>query len=119
MKSSEYVAIYMINSPEMLLVWLGLLSIGAAPALINYNLASEALIHCIRLSGCRLLLHSSENGCAERIHNVHNKLTEIGVTSLELAGSVLSSVGGASTKRSQTSCFEESKMLPLALMYTR
>ncbi|KAG9249801.1 isopenicillin n-CoA synthetase [Emericellopsis atlantica] len=117
-KPSEHVAIYMINSPELLLVWMGLLSIGAAPALVNYNLASDALIHCVRLSDCRILMHSSDAGCAGRIHDAEQHLKDMGVVSLELAGSVANSIAETSTQTPQVSCFEDSKIHPLAIMYT-
>lgn len=40
--------------------WLGLLAIGAAPAMINHNLRGDALIHCLKISGAALLLVDEE-----------------------------------------------------------
>lgn len=118
-QSSEYVAVYMKNSPELLLIWMGLLSIGAAPALINCNLASDGLLHCIRLSGCRYLVHTSDKDCNERIFHVEQRLKQDGVASIELRGSFVAKLDQQARQRPQVNCFQESITLPLALMYTR
>lgn len=44
-----------MNRPEMLFIWLGLWSIGAYPALINYNLTGAPLIHCLATSTARIV----------------------------------------------------------------
>jgi acyl-CoA synthetase (AMP-forming)/AMP-acid ligase II len=40
-KPKDYVAFFLTNSPDFLFAWLGLWAIGAAPALINYNLTGK------------------------------------------------------------------------------
>ncbi|KAH0550996.1 hypothetical protein GP486_007642 [Trichoglossum hirsutum] len=55
-KPREIVAINFANSPTFVFMWLGLWSIGAQPAFINYNLTGKALLHCVRTSTARLLL---------------------------------------------------------------
>lgn len=49
-KSQDIVAMDFMNSPKMIFLTLGLWSIGAFPAYINYNLTSRPLLHCIRTS---------------------------------------------------------------------
>ncbi|KAH6679467.1 hypothetical protein B0J14DRAFT_624532 [Halenospora varia] len=66
-KPNDYVAFYMMNSPDFIFAWLGLWAIGAAPAMINYNLAGKALLHCLKLSGAKLILVGSEPDLAGRI----------------------------------------------------
>ena len=51
----EVVAMDFMNSPQFVFIWLGLWSIGAAPAFINYNLTGEPLLHSIRSSTARIL----------------------------------------------------------------
>ena len=51
----EVVALDFMNCPEMLFIWLGLWSIGAYPALINYNLTGGSLIHCLATSTARIV----------------------------------------------------------------
>lgn len=56
----EIVAIDGGNTPEYLLLWFGLESIGAAPAFINCNLTKDPLVHCIRLCKSRFLIADDE-----------------------------------------------------------
>ncbi|KAL2758889.1 hypothetical protein ACRALDRAFT_1075272 [Sodiomyces alcalophilus JCM 7366] len=84
---SQYVGVYMYNSPEFLFVWMGLLSIGAAPALVNYNLVSDALVHCLGLAGTRFLLYDDAPDCASRIEAADAQLKEIGVETIRLSDS--------------------------------
>ncbi|KAL8686572.1 MAG: hypothetical protein Q9218_007010, partial [Villophora microphyllina] len=56
----EIVALIFMNRPEFLFVWLGLWSIGAYPALINYNLTGGPLIHCLTTSTARLVFVDEE-----------------------------------------------------------
>lgn len=59
-KPKEIVAMDFINSEKFIFIWLGLWSIGAKPAFINYNLTGKALAHCIRVSTSRLVLVDPE-----------------------------------------------------------
>lgn len=54
-KPKEIVAMDLMNSPQFIFLWIGLWSIGACPAFINYNLRGEPLKHCIKISTARLL----------------------------------------------------------------
>jgi acyl-CoA synthetase (AMP-forming)/AMP-acid ligase II len=55
-KPKEIVAVDFMNSPEFVFITLGLWSLGAVPAYINYNLTGPALVHCVKTSTARLLL---------------------------------------------------------------
>ncbi|KAL5338440.1 hypothetical protein BJX70DRAFT_388652 [Aspergillus crustosus] len=55
-KSRDIVALDMMNSSTFLFIWLGLWSIGAVPAFINYNLTGKPLTHSVRTSTARLLI---------------------------------------------------------------
>lgn len=59
-KPKEVVAIDLMNSATFVFLMLGLWSIGAMPALINYNLAGKPLLHSIETSSARLLLVDEE-----------------------------------------------------------
>ncbi|KAL8699525.1 MAG: hypothetical protein Q9201_005953 [Fulgogasparrea decipioides] len=56
----EIVALDFMNRPEFLFLWLGLWSIGAYPALINYNLSGAPLIHCLATSTARIVFIDEE-----------------------------------------------------------
>lgn len=47
--------------------WLGLWAIGAAPAMINYNLAGNALVYCLKVSGATVLLVDEDPTLVGRI----------------------------------------------------
>ncbi|KAI4225827.1 MAG: hypothetical protein L6R36_003624 [Xanthoria steineri] len=56
----EVVALVFMNCPEFLFLMLGLWSIGAHPALINYNLTGAPLIHCLTISTARVVFIDEE-----------------------------------------------------------
>ena len=51
----EVVAMVFTNSPIFIFLWMGLWSIGATPAFINYNLTGDPLVHCVKTSTARVL----------------------------------------------------------------
>lgn len=55
-RPGQCVGLYLQNSPELVLGWMGLLAIGCWPAMINYNLIGDALVHCVKVADCQLLL---------------------------------------------------------------
>lgn len=56
----EVVALDFMNCPQFIFLWLGLWSLGACPALINYNLTGQPLLHCIKTSTARILFVEEE-----------------------------------------------------------
>ncbi|KAG5993015.1 Isopenicillin N epimerase component 1 [Claviceps spartinae] len=115
----QYVGVYMLNSPDFLFIWLGLLSIGAAPALINYHLASGALVHCVKISGTKLLFYDCASDCASRIVASTEELRALGVEPILLDATLKAELDGYPTERPETTCFEDSSTaFPIGLMYT-
>src|ERR1700744_4360458 len=55
-KQKEIVALDGGNTPEYLMLWYGLESIGAGAAFINCNLTAQPLTHSVKLSDCRFLI---------------------------------------------------------------
>ena len=51
----EVVAMDFMNSPVFIFLWLGIWSLGATPAFINYNLTGDPLLHSVKASTARLL----------------------------------------------------------------
>jgi acyl-CoA synthetase (AMP-forming)/AMP-acid ligase II len=66
-KRGDLVAFYLQNSAEFLVIWLGLWSIGCAPAMINFNLKTGSLVHCLKISRAKLLLVDEDKDCRNRI----------------------------------------------------
>lgn len=59
-KAGEIVAMDFMNSSTFIFIWMGLWSIGALPAFINYNLTKSSLEHCVKASTARILLVDEE-----------------------------------------------------------
>ena len=55
-KPRDVVALDYMNSDTFVFCMLGLWSIGAKPALINYNLTGHALAHCVKAARTKLMI---------------------------------------------------------------
>ena len=78
-RKHEIVAIDGGNTPEYLLLWFGLESIGACPAFINCNLTKEPLIHSVKLCESRYLIADTDvrslvEPCREDLENSSCKI---------------------------------------------
>lgn len=81
----DFVAFYLTNSPDLVFAWLGLWSIGAAPAMINCNLVGDALLHCLRISGANKLLLDNDEKISEHVQGVRDQIEKgIGMTILPM-----------------------------------
>ncbi|KAI0477138.1 hypothetical protein GGR56DRAFT_391114 [Xylariaceae sp. FL0804] len=78
-RPGDLVALFMANSPDFVLAWLGLLAVGAAPALINHNLARQALLHCLGVAGAALVLADGPDPLMARLDGVADELAQRGV----------------------------------------
>ncbi|MCJ1355531.1 MAG: hypothetical protein MMC33_005523 [Icmadophila ericetorum] len=70
------VAVYLQNQPEFIFLWIALWALGSSPVFLNWNLAGEPLVHCIKISGAKIMIFDTEEGCSGRINAVKNKLEE-------------------------------------------
>ncbi|WEW61464.1 hypothetical protein PRK78_006954 [Emydomyces testavorans] len=66
-RRGDLVAVYLQNCAEYPMIWMGLWSIGCAPALINSNLTGAALIHCLKISGAKFLIVDPSPECLNAI----------------------------------------------------
>ena len=69
---------YLMNSAEFLVVWMALVAIGCAPAFINYNLESKALMHCLGIADTRLIICDDDPECRARIEKGRKEIEEKG-----------------------------------------
>lgn len=51
----------MYNCPEFIGSWFGIAKTGAVTAFINYNLQAKPLLHCLEISGCKILIIGSDS----------------------------------------------------------
>uniref|UniRef100_A0A673KX21 Long-chain-fatty-acid--CoA ligase n=1 Tax=Sinocyclocheilus rhinocerous TaxID=307959 RepID=A0A673KX21_9TELE len=59
-RSGDVVAVFMESRPLMVALWLGLAKVGVEPALINFNLRRDSLMHCMGVSGARGMVFGAE-----------------------------------------------------------
>jgi fatty-acyl-CoA synthase len=64
LKSGDVVCLFMENCPHYLAIWLGLSQIGVTVALLNTNLAGQALSHSINTVSPRLLISGARLAAA-------------------------------------------------------
>ncbi|CAD6444486.1 231988e4-728c-4915-b0b4-114580479c27 [Sclerotinia trifoliorum] len=119
-KPGDLVAFYLQNSPDFLFAWLGLWSIGAAPAMINHNLAGKALIHCVKVPSAKLILVDDDEELKARIEEEKETLEgELGIKILVMDSSVRSEIRSTKTDRPDDVYREGVKAKsPLGLLYT-
>ncbi|KAK7891037.1 hypothetical protein WMY93_023000 [Mugilogobius chulae] len=55
-ETGDVVALFSENSPMFVWLWLGLAKIGCVGAFINCNIRSKSLLHCVKISGAKLLV---------------------------------------------------------------
>lgn len=79
---TDHVTMDFTNKPSLLFVWLGLLCIGAVPAMINYNLISKPLLHCITVADSKLFIFDSE--IAPNVEAIKDDLTTAGIRYISL-----------------------------------
>jgi acyl-CoA synthetase (AMP-forming)/AMP-acid ligase II len=118
-KPGDMVATYLTNSADFVVIWLGLWCIGCAPAMLNYNLRGDAMIHCLKIANVKVVLVDADSECAERFEEVRGKVDELGVTPFTVNDSLLEKIYSGRTDvpgdeyREHVSGFD-----PTCLLYT-
>jgi acyl-CoA synthetase (AMP-forming)/AMP-acid ligase II len=62
LQRGDTVALFMENRPEFVISWLGMTKIGVKVAMINTSIKEKGLVHCIKISGCKMVLFGAELG---------------------------------------------------------
>lgn len=75
LSAGDEVALLMENRPEFVLIWLGLSKIGVVTALINYNLKSVSLAHCINVINTKAVIFSGSlaSSLESALPHIHQK----------------------------------------------
>lgn len=79
-KPNEIVAMNFENCELFIFVWMGLWSIGAKPAFINYNLTGKSLAHCLRISETRLCI--SQDHLSSHVDDVSQQIPGVKLVAL-------------------------------------
>ena len=118
-KPGDLVAFYLQNRPEFLFAWLGLWCLGSAPAAVNYNLSGEALEHCLRVSGAKLVLLDDDPKCVERMEGSRPVIeNELGMDIRALDAIPLNSFPGHILPRDGAGAYNMAGDFPCILLYT-
>lgn len=115
------VGFYLQNSPDFMLAWLGLWAIGAAPAMINWNLSGKALVHCVKMSGAVILLVDEDESVRARVYEQADVLqSELGMSCVTLDRELKATIYGLDAKRPENTYRDDVKgNWPMCLFYTR
>ncbi|KAL9637806.1 MAG: hypothetical protein Q9164_001969 [Protoblastenia rupestris] len=116
----QLVAFYLQNQPEFIFAWLGLWAIGCAPAMINFNLAGDALVHCVQISGAKVMLVDQDEKCSRRINAERDRIESgLGIECIVLSPALKTEIGLKSIQRLDDS-FRDGVTgdFPIALFYT-
>lgn len=103
---------------------MALWEIGAAPAMINYNLAGEALVHCLEIGKARegryTILVDCHNAVRARIEDVRGILeSKLGAEIVVLNEETKAHIATFESKRSPDELRRDVKLKsPCALFYT-
>ena len=113
----DCVGFYLQNSPDFVLGWLGLLAIGCYPAMINYGLVGGALVHCVKIAECRVLLVDED--FKERVLG-NEALQQLGIRMHAVDGDFRAQVSGIAMKvPSEEYTKDVNEQTKVALRYTR
>ncbi|GAB7346722.1 hypothetical protein MBLNU459_g1834t1 [Dothideomycetes sp. NU459] len=116
----ELVATYLQNSPEFMFVMLASWAVGTAPAMANYNLAGEGLLHCLKISGSKVVLVDEDVECQARIEEVRERIEgELGMKILILDERTKHEISSTEPIRPGREYRKGMKMeFPMCLIYT-
>ncbi|KAF1991572.1 acetyl-CoA synthetase-like protein [Aulographum hederae CBS 113979] len=119
-KPKSLVAFYLTNTPEFILAMLGSWAVGTAPANINYNLAGNALIHCLRVSGSKIVLVDEDSDCRARIEESRDRIErELGMKIVVLDAATKAQIGSLPSDRPKDELRSGLKgEFPMCLLYT-
>lgn len=94
---------------------------GSAPAYINYNLAGDALVHCLKVSGAKLVMVDAEDTCRARIEESRDRIeSELGMKVIILDETARINMAATPPERpDDTYRVDITPDSPMALYYTR
>jgi len=89
--------------------------------MINFNLAGPALVHCLKVSGARLMLVDDDEKFQERIRGSSPQIeNELGIKAVVLSQALKAEIGGRAVERPDDSYRAGvTGPFPAALFYTR
>ncbi|XP_071964979.1 long-chain fatty acid transport protein 6-like [Antedon mediterranea] len=80
LKLKDVAAVLMYNSPVFCWTCLGLGKLGITGALLNFNLRSDALLHCIKVSKARVIICENDPAFIDALTEIDSGLKDLGVS---------------------------------------
>ncbi|CAN6601431.1 very long-chain fatty acid transport protein [Trichomonascus vanleenenianus] len=77
-QAGDFVAMDCMNSDRFVFLIFALWSLGATPALINYNLVGESLVHCVKISSAKYIF--VDPAVADNVKTAEDELVANGHT---------------------------------------
>lgn len=88
--------------------------------MINFNLAGDALVHCLKVSGAEVVVIDEEERLRTRIESETQSIQKLGIHAIVLSGELKSSIAAKSAQRPDDSYREGLEAsFPSVLFYTR
>lgn len=88
--------------------------------MINCNLAGDALVHCMKISGAKILVVDEEEKVRTRIEGERQTIEKLGMQIVVLSEALKNSIAAKTARRPDDSYREGLKgSSPSALFYTR
>ena len=88
--------------------------------MINFNLAGDALVHCLKISGAKSVLVDEEGKVRTRIDGERQAIEKLGMQSIVLSRDLKTFIAAKTAQRPDDSCREGvTGSFPGALFYTR
>ena len=88
--------------------------------MINFNLAGDALVHCLKISGAKIILVDEEDKVRSRVEGERPRIEELGMQTIVLSEDLRKSIAGKTAQRPDDSYREGLKgSFPSVLFYTR
>ncbi len=88
--------------------------------MINFNLAGDALVHCLKVSGAKMIVVDEEEKVRTRIEGEKQKIEKLGMQAIVLSGQLKGSIAAKNAQRPDDS-YRDGIVAssPCALFYTR
>lgn len=88
--------------------------------MINFNLAGNAFIHCLKLSGAKVMIVDEEKKLRARVEGERQTIEELGIQAIVLSGELKSSIAAKNAQRPDDTYREGIEAsFPAAIFYTR
>ena len=88
--------------------------------MINFNLAGDALVHCLKISGAKVVLVDEEDKVRARVEGEKQRIDELGMQTIVMSEDMKSSIAAKTAEKPDDSYREGLKAsFPGVLFYTR